>query len=312
MTYSNRRVTVVVPAHDEALFIGDVVRTMPAYVDRIIVVDDASTDDTAQAASRLEDPRVEILTLRTNAGVGGAMVAGYRRALEVESEIIVKMDGDGQMPPEHLSSLLDVIVRDGYAYAKGNRFLLGSPRKHMPRHRFVGNMVLTFLTKMASGYWHIFDPQNGYTAITADALHQIDLDALHRGYFFENDMLIQLNLHQFRARDVPMPVHYGHEISGISPLRVGIAFPLLLFKRFIYRIYQKYMLRDFSPIALFLLVGAALFLWGLGFGTLLWINAWMQGVTTSTGTIMLAIVPLFLGFQLLLEAIVLDIQETPR
>jgi hypothetical protein len=173
-------------------------------------------------------------------------------------------------------------------------------------------MILTFLTKMASGYWRIFDPQNGYTAITADALRRLDLGAAHRGYFFENDMLVQLNLQNFRVRDVPIPARYGPEKSDIKPLHVVMTFPGLLLGRFAYRVYQKYMLRDFSPIALFLLIGAALFLWGMGFGIYLWLRGRTTMVPTPTGTIMLAIVPLFLGFQLLLQAIVLDIQETPR
>ncbi len=312
MSYQDRTVAVVVPAHDEAAFIADVIRGVPAYVDTIIVVDDASTDGTAAVAQKSGDGRVQVLILSKNVGVGGAMVEGYRRALEAGADIVVKMDGDGQMPPEHLPALLDALVRDGYAYAKGNRFLLGTPRRTMPRPRFIGNMTLTFLTKMASGYWHIFDPQNGYTVISADALRRVDLDAVHRGYFFENDMLVQLNINQLRVRDVPMRARYGTETSELRPFQVGYSFPGLLLQRFAYRIYQKYMLRDFSPIALFLLTGALLFLWGVGFGVFLWIKGRLQMVPTPTGTIMLAIVPLFLGFQLLLQAIVLDIQETPR
>lgn len=312
MSYQGRRVAVVIPARNEAPFVGEVIRAMPACVDSVVVVDDASTDGTGEAARAVGDSRVEILRHQANMGVGGAMVTGYRRALEVGADVIVKMDGDGQMSPDDLPALLDAVTSEGCAYAKGNRFLVGAPRAIMPRTRFMGNMALAFLTKLASGYWNIFDPQNGYTAIRSDALRQIDLDALDRGYFFENDMLVQLNIRRLRVKDVPMPARYGGEASGIRPFRVGLGFSRLLLQRFAYRVYQKYMLRDFSPIALFLLAGGALFLWGLGFGVFLWVRGRMMGMPTATGTIMLAVVPLFLGFQLLLQAIVLDIQETPR
>jgi len=312
MSYKDRTVAVVIPAHNEAAFIGSVIRTLPSYVDTIIVVDDASTDGTAEVARRTEDRRVHVIILDRNSGVGGAMVAGYRLAMEVGSDIVVKMDGDGQMSPDDLPGLLDAMAEGQFVYAKGNRFLMGSPREDMPRSRFVGNMVLTFLTKLASGYWHIFDPQNGYTAISSAALELLDLEMVHKGYFFENDILVQLNLHGFRVKDVPMRACYGNEASGINPVQISVSFPRLLLQRFLYRVYRKYMLRDFSPVALFLLTGCALFLWGVLFGVFLWVRGKMAGVAAPTGTIMLAIVPLFIGFQLLLQGIVLDIQETPK
>jgi glycosyltransferase involved in cell wall biosynthesis len=302
----------VIPAHNEERFLGGVIRTLPSDIDAILVVDDSSTDRTREVARSVADPRVVVLTTPRNLGVGGATVLGYRKAMDLGAEVIVKMDGDGQMAPEYLSDLLDPIVTDGYQYAKGNRFLAGESLAAMPRHRVFGNVGLTFMTKLASGYWHIFDPLNGYTAISTVALRKIDLDRVHQGYFFESDMLYQLNLHGFRARDVAVPAHYGDEESGLNPFRVGLTFPLLLFQMFFKRIYQKYVLRDFSPVALFLFVGLLLFTWGTAFGAYLWIRSSLTGQPTLTGTIMLAILPLILGFQLLLQAIVLDIQETPR
>jgi hypothetical protein len=222
------------------------------------------------------------------------------------------MDGDGQMDPTYLSSLLDAIIDQGYDYAKGNRFLASESLSIMPRHRLFGNIVLTFLTKMASGYWHIFDPQNGYTAIRAGALGVLDLNALHKRYFFENDMLVHLNFFGFRVKDVAIPARYGDEESDLNVLKVGTTFPLLLVRRYFHRIYQKYVLRDFSPIALFLFLGLLLFSWGTLFGVYLWVKTALSGVATPTGTIMLAVLPLVLGFQLLLEAVVLDVQETPK
>jgi len=224
----------------------------------------------------------------------------------------VKMDGDGQMDPAYLSSLLDCLIEHNYDYAKGNRFLASESLSFMPRHRVFGNIVLTFMTKLASGYWDIFDPQNGYTAIKANALRHLNLDAIHKRFFFENDMLIHLNFFGLRVKDVSIPARYGEEKSDLNPFKISVTFPLLLLRRFFYRVYQKYVLRDFSPIALFLFLGLALFGWGVAFGVYLWIESQFTHQLTPTGTIMLALLPLILGFQLLLQAIVLDIQETPK
>ena len=172
--------------------------------------------------------------------------------------------------------------------------------------------MLTFANKLASGYWHVFDPQNGYTAISADALRRLDSRAIHQRYFFENDMLIALNFHNARVRDVPVPARYGEERSDLSLLRAGVTFPLLFVPRFWRRIYRKYVLRDFSPIALFLFAGLLLFAWGVAFGAYHWALSVLTGRATPTGTIMLSVLPLILGFQLILQAIVLDIQETPK
>jgi glycosyltransferase involved in cell wall biosynthesis len=310
--YKGYRITTVVPAHNEALLIGKVAQTMPELVDHIVIVDDCSQDGTAEAALASGEARVIVLRTPSTQGVGGAMVLGFRKALELESQIVVKMDGDGQMPAEYLPSLLDAITDQGYDYAKGNRFLAGEALALMPRHRIFGNVVLTFMTKLASGYWHIFDPQNGYIAIKADALQFLDLEHIHRGYFFENDMLIHLNFFGLRVKDVAIPARYGEEESGINLFKVSSTFPFLLLRRFFHRIYQKYVLRDFSPIALFLLLGFILLCWSAVFGTYVWIRSAIADHATPTGTIMLVVLPLILGFQLVLQAIVLDIQETPK
>jgi len=310
--YKDHRITTVVPAHNEANHIGSVIKTMPEFVDRIVVVDDCSSDGTGEVARTSSDPRVVVISTASNRGVGGATVLGYRRAVEFGADVIVKMDGDGQMSPEHLPHLLDAIIEEGYDYAKGNRFLTRQSLSGMPFHRVLGNIVLTFMTKMASGYWHVFDPQNGFTAIKGSVLGSLDLDSIHEGYFFENDMLIHLNVSRFRVKDVAIPARYGEEMSGINPFRIGVTFPFLLLGKFFYRVLQRYVLRDFSPIAVFLFLGLALFGWGTIFGVYLWVETYSTGLPTPTGTIMLALLPLILGFQLLLQAIVLDIQETPR
>jgi glycosyltransferase involved in cell wall biosynthesis len=310
--YKGHRIATVLPSRNEARHISRVIQSLPELVDHVIVVDDCSEDGTGDVALSCRDAGVTLLRTSTNQGVGGATILGYRKAIELGSSVIVKMDGDGQMPPEYLPALLDAIVDEGCDYAKGNRFLAAESLSLMPRHRLFGNIILTFLTKLASGYWHIFDPQNGYTAIKAEALRTLNLDEINKRYFFENDMLIHLNLFGYRVKDVPIPACYGEEQSDISFIKVGSTFPFLLLRRFVYRIYQRYVLRDFSPIALFLVAGFLLFCWGAGFGVYLWIRAIITEIPTATGTIMLALLPLILGFQLLLQALVLDIQETPK
>ncbi len=310
--YKSHRIAVVVPAYNEERFIGQVIDNIPAFVDEIIVVDDCSQDCTNQTVGSKGDTRVLVVKTPNNQGVGGATLTGYRQALERHSDIVAKMDGDDQMDPSYLPQLLDAIIEQGYDYAKGNRFIVGGNLAAMPKHRLFGNVVLTFMTKLASGYWNIFDPQNGYTAVKADVLRLLSLDKIHKGYFFENDMLFHLNLQRARVTDVPIPPRYGKEESNVNLLRVGLTFPLLLLIRFLSRIWQRFVLRDFSPIALFLFSGLALFLWGVIFGSYLWIHSFITGLFTPTGTIMLALLPLILGFQLLLQAIVLDIQETPK
>lgn len=310
--YKEHLVATVVPAHNESRHIGQVIRTMPDFVDQIILVDDASKDDTVEVARACGDARLVLLRTERNHGVGGATLLGYSKAVELNSDIVVKMDGDGQMLPEYLSSLLDAIIDQGYDYAKGNRFLASNTLWQMPKRRLIGNIALTFLTKLASGYWHVFDPQNGYTAIKASVLRRLDLNDIHNRFFFENDLLVNLNFLNFRVKDVAIPAKYGEEESDLSIFKIGLTFPFLLFKRYIRRIYRKYVLRDFSPIALFLFCGVALFLWGAFFGIYIWIKSYFTQHPTTTGTIMLALLPLILGFQLLLQALVMDMQESPK
>jgi glycosyltransferase involved in cell wall biosynthesis len=283
--YKDRRIAVVIPAFNEACLVGQVIRSLPAYVDHVIAVDDCSGDDTPAAIEACgADGRLVALRTPENQGVGGATMLGYGKALELGSEVVVKMDGDGQMSPEHLPLLLDALVEQGYDYAKGNRFLAGQSLSRMPRHRLLGNIMLTFVNKLASGYWHVFDPQNGYTAIRAEALSRLDFGSIHRRYFFENDMLIALNFHNARVCDVAIPARYGDEVSKLNPFKVGVTFPLLFIPRFWRRVYQKYVLRDFSPIALFLFAGLLLFAWGVAFGAYHWVKSELTGVAATTGT----------------------------
>jgi glycosyltransferase involved in cell wall biosynthesis len=310
--YEGCRVAAVVPALNESAQIGDVLRRMPGYVDHIVVVDDRSADNTATTAASVGDARIEVIRLPVRRGVGGATVTGMRRALALGAELVVKVDGDGQMDPEKIAKLLEPLVHDGYACAKGNRFLDTQALQQMPLHRLIGNFALTFLTKLASGYWHIFDPQNGFFAITAKALVSLDLEALASGFFFENDLLIHLNVLQLRVKDVAIPAHYGDERSSLRVNRVLFTFPFYLARGFWTRIWQKYMLRDFSPIAVFWVIGSIFLLWGTVFGGWTWAHSIYSGRAATTGTVMLSVLPFLLGFELVLQAIILEIRETPR
>lgn len=310
--FEGKRVAIVVPAYNEAAHVGDVIRRMPPFVDQIIVVDDRSADGTTAAAQAAGDARVLTLTNNLEQGVGGATVCGFLQALQDNADVVVKVDGDGQMDPARIVDLLRPLVNDGYDYAKGNRFLHSDALRQMPKARLVGSLALTFLTKLASGYWHIFDPQNGFVAARATALRQIDLRSLARGFFFENDMLIRLNVVGCRVKDIAIPAHYGNEQSSLRIERILVTFPAYLARGLVRRIWEKYVLRDFSPIAVFWLLGIPLLSFGTVFGAYHWFWSWWLGRPASTGTIMLSVLPFLLGFQLVLEAIIQEIRESPR
>jgi len=312
--YKGKHITVVVPAYNEANLIGETLRGLPDFVDAAVVVDDASTDDTFARAQEVaaQDPRVTVLRHERNTGVGGTVVDGYKHAAASGSDIAVVMAGDNQMPPEHLPELLDAIVEDGCDAAKGKRFLAAEPAlSTMPKYRFFGNIILTILTKAASGYWSIFDSQNGYYAVTTQALRRLNLDRVGRRYDLENSFMIQLNIIGARLRDVPMPARYGAEVSGIRLWKVLPRMMVTLFFGFFSRIYRKYVLYNFHPIALFLFSGILLMLWGIAFGIWACIQSLGEDSAT-TGTVMLSVLPFLVGFQLVLSAFVLDIQNEPK
>ncbi len=310
--YREQRVVVAIPAFRAEATIREVISTLPDFVDTVIAVDDASPDRTYETLKSVTDPRLVVLQHERNRGVGAAMCSAYGKALELGCDLVVKMDADGQMDPAELKNLLDAMIGGGYDYAKGNRFLHRGALRSMPRHRLLGSLALTFLTKMASGYWHIFDPQNGFIACRASVLARLEFDQIASDYFFENDMLVHLNVLGARIVDVPMPARYAGEVSSMSIGRILRSFPIRLLFRYWWRIYQRYVLRDFSPIVLFLACGISLCGWAVAFGGFHWWRSWQTGTVASTGTVMLAALPLILGFQLLLQAILLDISSTPR
>jgi|SRR5688572_20573887 len=307
-----KTIAVVIPAFRVEREIEEVLGKVPPEVDTIIVVDDASPDGLVERVSAHPDRRIRLVRHSRNQGVGAATVSGILTALETKHDIIVKCDGDGQMDPRDVPDLVDPIVADVADYAKGSRFHHSRELGTMPRLRFIGNIGLTFLTKVASGYWHILDPVNGFFALRATTAVRLPLGNLSKRFFFESDLLIHLNIHEARVIDVPLPARYGTETTNLSIASACLNFPPRLIWGLFRRLFWRYLFYDVSPVAIFALLGLFLVAFGLIFGTYEWITHAIRGVETPAGTVMTAVLPLIFGFQLLLQAVVLDIQASPR
>jgi glycosyltransferase involved in cell wall biosynthesis len=301
-------VAVVVPAYNEERLVGSTVAAIPDFVDRIIVVDDASTDRTAEQA-REGDPRVEVITHERNQGVGAAIVSGYKSAAAEGIGVTCVMAGDGQMDPADLATLVAPVARGECDYAKANRLVTGEAWRVIPRGRYLGNAFLSFLTKIASGYWHVGDSQSGYTAVDLETLRELDLDRLYPRYGFPNDMLVHLNVWNKRVRDYPSRPIYGiGEASGIRPHRVVPRIFRLLTRGFFWRLKEKYVIRDFHPLVLFYAFGLLMLATGVALGiaeTILRII----GNTIPVATIVLVAVLLISGIQLTLFAMWFDMES---
>ena len=251
-----KRVAVVVPAFDEERLIGTTLSGIPDFVDRILVIDDASRDGTAERARASGDSRVEVVSHEHNQGVGAAILTGYRRALEEGIDVTCVMAGDNQMDPADLEAIAGPVARGEVDYAKANRLFTGRAWELMPHTRYLGNAILSLLTKIASGYWHVADSQSGYTAIRRSTLELLDLDRIYARYGFPNDMLVHLNVINARVRDVPSrPVYGVGETSDIRLRRVIPAISWLLTKAFFWRMREKYVIRDFHPLVFFYVFG---------------------------------------------------------
>ena len=262
--YKNKTVCVVVPAYNEASQIGSVIQTMPEFVDAIVVVDDASSDDTVAVVKKYQDKEAALFLIEHNAnkGCGGALISGYEWSKKRGYDITVRMDGDGQMNPDDLEALVKPVANGSCDYSKGNRFFSGKAFKVMPRLRFFGTAFLSLLTKIVSGYWHLSDFQSGFTAINKKALETIDWGKMYKRYGQPNDLLILLNVDNFVVKDVPVdPVYHVGEVSGIRVKKVIFTLSWLLIKRFFWRLKEKYIIRDFHPLVFF--YGLGLFLGGL-------------------------------------------------
>jgi glycosyltransferase involved in cell wall biosynthesis len=302
-----KRVAVVVPAHDEEGLIGETLATMPALVDRVYVVDDRSQDATAQRAQQVGDPRVEVIVHERNEGVGAAIVTGYRRALGDGIDVVCVMAGDGQMDPSDLETIAGAVARGEVDYAKANRLFTGQAWQLMPRHRYLGNAVLSMLTKIASGYWH--DSQSGYTAISRELLEHLDLERIYRRYGFPNDMLVHLNVWNARVRDFPSRPIYGQgERSEIRLWRVVPTIAWLLLKGFFWRLREKYVIRDFHPLVFFYALGILLTFTGLVLGAIETVLRFM-GNDLTTPTMVLVALLLISGVQFTLFAMWFDMES---
>jgi glycosyltransferase involved in cell wall biosynthesis len=307
--YRNHKVAVSIPAYNEEKLIGKTISTLPDFIDLAVVVDDCSTDATSEAVRTLNDPRVILERNDPNRGVGFSVVRGFKRALEEGADIVCIMPGDAQCDPAYLPALIDAVLDDECDYAKANRFLQGV--EVMPTFRRFGNTVITILTKFATGYYSVFDTQNSFSAIRADTLRRLDLDAISPRYEFENSYLLHLAFINARVKDIAIPPIYGEERSTLRYLPFVTRTSLVLIGGFFQRIYRKYVLYNFHPISLFLFSGILFMLWGVAFGLWAGISSLGEDVA-STGTVMLSVLPFLMGFQLVLSAFVLDIQNEPK
>jgi glycosyltransferase involved in cell wall biosynthesis len=304
-----KRVGVVVPAHDEEALVAGTIGAIPQFVDRIYVVDDASTDGTTERALVGGDPRVELIRHERNEGVGAAIVTGYRRALDEDIDVACVMAADGQMDPADLETLAGAVARGEVDYAKANRLVTGQAWNLIPRSRYLGNAVLSLLTKIASGYWHVADSQSGYTAIARNTLAQLDLDRLYRRYGFPNDMLVSLNVWNARVRDFPSrPIYNIGERSGIRLARVVPAISWLLLRRFFWRLGEKYVIRDFHPLVFFYALGILLTSIGLVLGAVETVLR-ILGNDLTPATVILVALLLISGTQFMLFAMWFDMES---
>ena len=303
-----KKIAVVIPAYNEEAMIATVITTMPDFVDMMIVVDDASADNTVKIVQEemLRDARVKLIVHENNAGVGAAIATGYKRALADGMDIVAVMAGDGQMPPEDLYRFVEPVALGETDYTKGNRLFRGESWNTIPKYRYFGNAALSLMTKIASGYWHIADFQSGYTAISKIALERLDLDKIYPRYGMPNDLLIKLNIHNFRVRDISTrPVYHQEGKSGIRLHNVIPKITWLLCKGFIRRLFEKYVIRDFHPLVFFYMMGMLLFPLGLLFGLFLFFYRIFVGPVEATSAMFASLV-LISGLQTLFFAMWFD------
>jgi glycosyltransferase involved in cell wall biosynthesis len=310
---SSARIAVVIPAYKVTRHIGDVILKIPALIWRIYLIDDACPDGSGKYVERnIDDERVRIIYHAQNQGVGGAVMTGYQAAVTDGAEVIVKVDGDGQMDPGLIPYFVEPILAGEADYTKGNRFYDLEEIRTMPPMRLFGNAILSFMSKLSSGYWHLFDPTNGYTAIHADVVKHLPLGKISRRYFFETDMLFRLNTLRAVVVDVPMDAKYGEEVSHLKVSKILGEFLFKHSRNFLKRVFYNYYLRDLSLASVELPTGLTLMLFGVVYGGYNWLESARLEVPTPAGTVMLAAMPLLMGLQLLLAFIGYDIASVPK
>lgn len=306
-------IAVVIPCYRVTRHVGEVIAAIGPEVTRIYAVDDACPDASGDWVEKnCPDPRVVVLRNEQNQGVGGAVMAGYRAALADGMDIVVKIDGDGQMDPRMLPDFVGPIERGLADYTKGNRFFYIEELKAMPKMRLFGNAVLSLMAKLSSGYWDIVDPTNGYTAIHCDVLRHLPLDKVSRRYFFETDMLFRLNTLGAVLIDVPMDARYADEVSNLKIRTIVGEFLYKHGRNFLKRIFYNYYLRGMSLASLELPLGLLMLVFGIGYGSYQWAKTLATGVAATAGTVMLSALPVVVGLQLVLAFLAHDISAVPR
>jgi len=306
------KIAVVIPSYKVSEHIVNVIRSIGPEVTYIYVVDDDCPDNSSYFARLANDKRVEILRHTINQGVGGAVITGYVAAISAGADIIVKIDGDGQMDPSLILDFINPIIKGQADYTKGNRFFNIEKISGMPKIRIFGNAILSFMTKFSSGYWDLFDPTNGYTAIHSNIARRLPLDKISRRYFFETDMLFRLNTLRAVVVDVPMDCKYGDERSSLKVRKIIGEFVIKHFLNFSKRIFYNYYLRDMSIASFELPFGLLLFIFGISFGMYHWVASIHRLTTTPAGTVMLSAMPIIIGLQLILAFLAYDISSVPR
>jgi glycosyltransferase involved in cell wall biosynthesis len=300
------KLSVVIPAFKVSAHIKDVINSVPKFIDHIVVVDDECPEQSGNIAAKIKNKKVQVIFNSKNMGVGGAMKIGYQKALKLHSDVIIKIDGDGQMDPAEIQNLIKPIINGSSDYSKGNRFYSLENVRLMPKTRMLGNLGLSFMSKISTGYYDIFDPNNGFTAINAKTLRNIPFSKIDNRYFFESDMLFQLNLLSCKVSDIPMSAIYKGEISSLKVSHSFFHFLKNHTRNLIKRILYTYFIRDFNVASLQLMSGLGLFIWGSTVGLFSWLHGQATGIPTQTGTLILVAILVVSGVQLLLSFINYD------
>ena len=309
---SQLKIAVVIPCYQEATRVLNVIKDIGTEVSHIIVIDDSCPDKTGEhVKTHCADPRVQVLIHEKNKGVGGATMSGYKRAIEDGCEIIVKVDGDGQMDPSLIPALITPLQEGTADYVKGNRFYNLDGLTEMPRVRILGNLALSFASKASSGYWNIFDPTNGFTAIHIDTALSLPLEKIDKGFFFESDMLFRLNMLRAVVLDMPIPARYGDEKSSLKIHNVILSFAARHYCNMLKRIFYSYFIRDFGISSIELVLGKLLLLFGITFGAFAWYESSATGIPATAGTVILAALPIIVGSQFLIAFLNFDTKNVP-
>jgi len=310
---NQKQIWVVIPAYKLTHEVINLIESIPPIVSKVVVIDDACPDKSGNLIEKLcKDSRVSVHYNQGNLGVGGAVKKGYKIAIENNAEIVIKLDGDGQMDPRNIPKLVAPLLNHEADYTKGNRFYTLNSLKVMPKKRLIGNSILSVISKFSTGYWNIFDPNNGFTAISRNALENLDLSQISDSYFFESDMLFRLYCNRVVVQDVPMNSIYGNEQSSLSISKITFEFIFKHFRNSIKRFFYAYILRDASVASLELPLGFLLLIFGVGNSIITWLNSSTTGIPNNPGTVMLSGLAILTGIQFILAFIAYDVSNVPR